>query len=136
MYWFFGLRSSIGDSEALAGALALYLQNPAIGAVHGAAGRERCLRLFTADRLGPEIEAVARPNVSLDELVAPARQVGGAIERGDGADRRLVGRRQQRHQPHTGAARLGGRRPAGVPLMALTATAPPATVAPAPAPRP
>lgn len=62
-----------GDSEALAGALALYLQNPAIGAVHGAAGRERCLRLFTADRLGPEIEAVVQQLV-VQPLVAPARR--------------------------------------------------------------
>jgi len=28
------------------------------GVAHGAAGRERCLRMFTVDRLGPEIEAV------------------------------------------------------------------------------
>lgn len=49
-----------GDAAALAGALARYLQNPAIGEAHGAAGRERCLQKFTADRLGPEIEAVLR----------------------------------------------------------------------------
>jgi glycosyltransferase involved in cell wall biosynthesis len=49
-----------GDREALARALARYLQNPALGVAHGAAGRERCLRMFTADRLGPEIEAVVQ----------------------------------------------------------------------------
>ncbi len=49
-----------GEAAALAGALALYLQNPAIGVQHGAAGRERSLALFTADRLGPEVEAVVR----------------------------------------------------------------------------
>lgn len=47
-----------GDAAALAGALAHYLQNPALGEAHGAAGRARCLQKFTADRLGPEIEAV------------------------------------------------------------------------------
>ncbi|MCC7066533.1 MAG: glycosyltransferase family 4 protein [Planctomycetes bacterium] len=49
-----------GDSEALAGALSRYLGNPALGVAHGAAGRQRCLRMFTADRLGPEIEAVVQ----------------------------------------------------------------------------
>ncbi len=47
-----------GDVEALASALRLYLQNAALAAAHGAAGRARSLRMFTADRLGPEIEAV------------------------------------------------------------------------------
>jgi glycosyltransferase involved in cell wall biosynthesis len=49
-----------GDAVALAAALARYLGDPALGVRHGAAGRDRCLRLFTADRLGPEIEAVVR----------------------------------------------------------------------------
>lgn len=49
-----------GDAEALAGALSIYLSNPAIGVAHGAAGREHCLRHFTVDRLGPDIEAVVR----------------------------------------------------------------------------
>ncbi|HEX6811901.1 MAG TPA: glycosyltransferase family 4 protein [Planctomycetota bacterium] len=47
-----------GDVAALARAITRYLQNPATAAAHGAAGRERCLRLFTADRLGPDVEAV------------------------------------------------------------------------------
>jgi len=47
-----------GDVAALATALRSYLQNPTLGVQHGAAGRERCLRMFTLDRLGPEIEAV------------------------------------------------------------------------------
>jgi glycosyltransferase involved in cell wall biosynthesis len=45
---------------ALAAALSRYLGDPALGRAHGQAGRERCLRLFTAERLGPEIEAVVR----------------------------------------------------------------------------
>ncbi|MBM4061475.1 MAG: glycosyltransferase [Planctomycetes bacterium] len=49
-----------GDAAALGAAIARYLRDPALGAAHGAAGRERCLSLFTADRLGPEIEAVAQ----------------------------------------------------------------------------
>jgi len=53
-----------GDVEALAGALARYLERPELGVAHGQAGRERCLRMFTADRLGPEIEAVIQGLVS------------------------------------------------------------------------
>jgi glycosyltransferase involved in cell wall biosynthesis len=49
-----------GDAPALAAALRRYLQDPALGAAHGAAGRERCLRLFTVDHVGPEVEAVVR----------------------------------------------------------------------------
>lgn len=49
-----------GDVAALAAAIERYLAAPALGVQHGAAGRERCLRLFTADRLGPEVEAVVR----------------------------------------------------------------------------
>lgn len=49
-----------GDAGALAAALARYLREPALGVQHGAAGRERCLQRFTADRLGPEVEAVVR----------------------------------------------------------------------------
>ena len=47
-----------GSVAALAAALRRYLDDPAAGVAHGAAGRERCLRMFTVDRLGPEIEAV------------------------------------------------------------------------------
>jgi glycosyltransferase involved in cell wall biosynthesis len=47
-----------GDAAALALALARYLRDPALGVLHGAAGRDRCLQKFTADRLGPEIESV------------------------------------------------------------------------------
>jgi glycosyltransferase involved in cell wall biosynthesis len=47
-----------GDVDALARAIAHYLHNPAIATAHGAAGRERSLKLFTADRVGPEVEAV------------------------------------------------------------------------------
>ena len=49
-----------GDVLALAAALSRYLGDPALGRLHGQAGRERCLRLFTADRLGSEIEAVVQ----------------------------------------------------------------------------
>ncbi|MBL9077547.1 MAG: glycosyltransferase [Planctomycetes bacterium] len=49
-----------GDVAALAAALRRYLQDPELGARHGAAGRERCLERFTVDRLGPEVEAVVR----------------------------------------------------------------------------
>ncbi|MBX3465145.1 MAG: glycosyltransferase family 4 protein [Planctomycetes bacterium] len=49
-----------GDASALAAALRRYLRDPDLGVRHGAAGRERCLRHFTADRLGPEVEAVVR----------------------------------------------------------------------------
>ena len=47
-----------GSVAGLAAALRFYLSNPAIGVAHGLAGRDRCLRMFTVDRLGPEIEAV------------------------------------------------------------------------------
>jgi glycosyltransferase involved in cell wall biosynthesis len=47
-----------GDAEALSRAIAYYLKNPAIATAHGAAGRARSLQLFTADRLGPDVEAV------------------------------------------------------------------------------
>lgn len=49
-----------GDAPALAAALSRYLADPALGRAHGQAGRERCLRLFTAARLGPEVEAVVQ----------------------------------------------------------------------------
>lgn len=49
-----------GDVAALAAALRRYLRDPELGVRHGAAGRERCLAKFTADRLGPEVEAVVR----------------------------------------------------------------------------
>lgn len=49
-----------GDVESLGQAIARYLDDPALGARHGAAGRERCHARFTADRLGPEVEAVVR----------------------------------------------------------------------------
>lgn len=49
-----------GDATALARALGRYLREPELGIRHGAAGRERCLQKFTADRLGPEVEAVVR----------------------------------------------------------------------------
>jgi glycosyltransferase involved in cell wall biosynthesis len=47
-----------GDVEALARAIAYYLHNPAIATAHGFAGHERSQQLFTADRLGPDVEAV------------------------------------------------------------------------------
>lgn len=47
-----------GDVAALAAALANYLRDDVLALRHGEAGRERCLRLFTADRLGPELEAL------------------------------------------------------------------------------
>lgn len=47
-----------GDVATLAGALGLYLADPALAAAHGEAGRVRSLAMFTADRLGPEVEAV------------------------------------------------------------------------------
>ena len=65
-----------GDVEGLARAIAYYLRNPAIAQAHGAAGRERCLKLFTADRLGPDIEAVLQQLCAGrrgDQLVADAR---------------------------------------------------------------
>ncbi|MEO6594656.1 MAG: glycosyltransferase family 4 protein [Planctomycetota bacterium] len=49
-----------GDVGALADALSRYLADPAMAEVHGLAGRARSLQMFTADRLGPEIEAVVR----------------------------------------------------------------------------
>jgi glycosyltransferase involved in cell wall biosynthesis len=49
-----------GDAKALAGALALYLGNPAIARAHGEAGRMRSLAHFTSERLGPEVEAVVQ----------------------------------------------------------------------------
>ncbi|MBL8729809.1 MAG: glycosyltransferase [Planctomycetes bacterium] len=53
-----------GDANALANALARYLADPALGVAHGHAGRERCLAKFTADRLGPEVEAVVQRMLS------------------------------------------------------------------------
>lgn len=47
-----------GDVGSLAVALRGYLGDPARGRAHGEAGRARCLAMFTADRLGPEVEAV------------------------------------------------------------------------------
>jgi glycosyltransferase involved in cell wall biosynthesis len=49
-----------GDEAALAEALCAYLADPALAERHGTAGRERCLQHFTADRLGPEVEAVVQ----------------------------------------------------------------------------
>lgn len=49
-----------GDVAALADAIEGYLEDPDLGIEHGVAGRERCLSMFTVDRLGPEIEAVVR----------------------------------------------------------------------------
>lgn len=49
-----------GDADALAAALRSYLVDPARGRAHGEAGRARCLAMFTADRLGPEVEAVVQ----------------------------------------------------------------------------
>lgn len=60
-----------GDVGALAGALARYLADPALGAAHGAAGRQRSLAMFTADRLGPEVEAVVRRLVGESAGVSP-----------------------------------------------------------------
>ena len=61
-----------GDVAALADAIAPYLSDDSLARQHGEAGRERCLRLFTAARLGPELEELfvrlladrprARPN--------------------------------------------------------------------------
>jgi glycosyltransferase involved in cell wall biosynthesis len=48
----------VGDRAALTGALADYLQNMEHGRRHGEAGRARCLANFTADHLGPELEAL------------------------------------------------------------------------------
>lgn len=45
-----------GDAALLAAALRVYLRDPALRRAHGAAGRERSLRLFTAERLGGELE--------------------------------------------------------------------------------
>lgn len=49
-----------GDAGALAAALVRYLRDPELARAHGEAGRARCLQLFTADRLGPEVLAVVR----------------------------------------------------------------------------
>lgn len=49
-----------GDADALAVALARYLADPVLAVAHGEAGRRRSLRMFTADRLGPEVESVVR----------------------------------------------------------------------------
>jgi glycosyltransferase involved in cell wall biosynthesis len=49
-----------GDAGALAQAIGRYLADPSLGDAHGAAGRTRSLALFTADRLGPEVEAVVQ----------------------------------------------------------------------------
>jgi glycosyltransferase involved in cell wall biosynthesis len=47
-----------GDAKALAAALRRYLRDPELRASHGAAGLERCLEKFTADHVGPELEAL------------------------------------------------------------------------------
>jgi glycosyltransferase involved in cell wall biosynthesis len=49
-----------GDANALADAIARYLADGELARAHGEAGRARCLQHFTADRLGPEVEAVVR----------------------------------------------------------------------------
>lgn len=49
-----------GDAGALAAAIGRYLGDPALALAHGEAGRQRALARFTADRLGPEVEAVLR----------------------------------------------------------------------------
>ena len=49
-----------GDAGALAAAIARYLADPELARAHGDAGRSRCLQRFTADRLGPEVEAVVQ----------------------------------------------------------------------------
>lgn len=45
-----------GDVDALAAALERYVADPGLGRRHGEAGRERSLALFTADRLGNDLE--------------------------------------------------------------------------------
>lgn len=47
-----------GDAGALGAALRRYLGDPELRRRHGEAGRARSLELFTADRLGPDIEAL------------------------------------------------------------------------------
>ncbi len=47
-----------GDAVALAAALRPYLRDPALRERHGKAGLRRCQENFTADRLGPELEAL------------------------------------------------------------------------------
>lgn len=47
-----------GDPNALAAALRRYLADPSLGRAHGEAGRQRCMQKFTADHVGPEVEAV------------------------------------------------------------------------------
>ncbi len=49
-----------GDVAALAAAIARYLDDDVLARTHGVAGRRRALANFTADRLGPEVEAVVR----------------------------------------------------------------------------
>lgn len=49
-----------GDVAGLAAALRRYLEDPALGEAHGAAGFARSMRLFTDEHLGPEVEAVVR----------------------------------------------------------------------------
>lgn len=56
-----------GDPPTLAAALRPYLQDPALRARHGAAGAERCERMFRAERLGPELEQL------MERLLAEAR---------------------------------------------------------------
>jgi glycosyltransferase involved in cell wall biosynthesis len=49
-----------GNAAALSRAIAGYLRDPARAVAHGEAGRTRSLALFTANRLGPEVEAVVQ----------------------------------------------------------------------------
>lgn len=49
-----------GDAPALAAALRPYLRDPQLRQVHGAAGLKRCLENFTADHVGPELEAMCQ----------------------------------------------------------------------------
>lgn len=50
----------LGDSAALAGALRMYLNDPALAAEHGAAGRDRVLREFAPRRVWSELAAAYR----------------------------------------------------------------------------
>jgi glycosyltransferase involved in cell wall biosynthesis len=47
-----------GDATALAAALRGYLRDPDLRESHGVAGQRRCLAKFTADHVGPELEAL------------------------------------------------------------------------------